>query len=102
MEEVRDKVQVMDLSKNFGDLKVLENCNFSIRQGEFVCVVGPTGCGKTTFLNLLCCLIKPTSGKILIDGEEADPKNIIFPLCSRNRRRFHGSRWSRTCAMDWN
>ena len=74
MEQEQNKVEVIDLCKSFGDLKVLENCNFQIGQGEFVCVVGPTGCGKTTFLNLLTCLIEPTSGQILIDGKPADPK----------------------------
>ena len=74
------KVEVRDLCKNFGSLEVLKNCNFNIKRGEFVCVVGPTGCGKTTFLNTLTCLIPPTSGEILIDGESADPKkhNLSF------------------------
>lgn len=74
------KVQVKDLCKNFGKLEVLKNCNFNVKSGEFVCVVGPTGCGKTTFLNLLTCLTEPTSGEILLDGERADPKkhNIAF------------------------
>ena len=51
-----------------------------VREGEFVCLVGPTGCGKTTFLNLLVKLIEPTSGTILIDGEPSDPKkhNLSF------------------------
>lgn len=74
MSEVRNKVEVIDLCKSFGNLEVLKNCSFQIKQGEFVCVVGPTGCGKTTFLNLLTCLIEPTSGQILIDGKPADPK----------------------------
>lgn len=74
------KVQVKDLCKNFGDLEVLKNCSFNIKKGEFVCVVGPTGCGKTTFLNLLTCLEEPTSGQILLNGERADPKkhNLAF------------------------
>lgn len=74
------KVEVRDLCKNFGSLEVLKNCNFNVKRGEFVCVVGPTGCGKTTFLNTLTCLIPPTSGEILIDGERADPKkhNLSF------------------------
>ena len=74
MSEVRNKVEVIGLCKSFGNLEVLKNCSFQIKQGEFVCVVGPTGCGKTTFLNLLTCLIEPTSGQILIDGKPADPK----------------------------
>ncbi len=74
------KVEVRDLCKNFGSLEVLKNCNFSIKRGEFICVVGPTGCGKTTFLNTLTCLTEPTSGEILIDGERANPKkhNLSF------------------------
>ena len=74
------KVEVKNLCKNFGDLEVLKNCSFNVKKGEFVCVVGPTGCGKTTFLNLLTCLIEPTSGEILLDGEKANPKkhNIAF------------------------
>lgn len=74
------KVQVRDLTKKFGDLLVLDHANFDIKKGEFVCIVGPTGCGKTTFLNLLVRLIEPTEGTILIDGEPADPKkhNLSF------------------------
>ena len=78
--ERRVKVQVKNLGKNFGELKVIEDCNFHICDGEFVCVVGPTGCGKTTFLNMLSSLMEPTSGVVLIDGEKASPKkhNLSF------------------------
>lgn len=74
------KVQVRNLTKHFGDLKVLEDVSFDIKKGEFVCIVGPTGCGKTTFLNLLTKLIEPTKGEILIDGEPANPEkhNLAF------------------------
>jgi ABC-type nitrate/sulfonate/bicarbonate transport system ATPase subunit len=74
------KVQVKGLSKSFDELEVLHDVNFEIKKGEFVVVVGPTGCGKTTFLNLLTRLIEPTTGEILIDGERADPQkhNISF------------------------
>ena len=74
------KVKVRNLTKCFGDLKVLDNISFDINKGDFVCIVGPTGCGKTTFLNLLVKLIEPTEGQILIDGEPADPQkhNLSF------------------------
>ena len=74
------KIEVKELTKNFGDLKVLDHISFKVKKGEFICVVGPTGCGKTTFLNLLTQLIEPTSGEILIDGKTADPRihNISF------------------------
>jgi sulfonate transport system ATP-binding protein len=74
------KVQVRNLTKKFGDLLVLDNVSFDIKKGDFVCIVGPTGCGKTTFLNLLVKLLEPTEGQILIDGEPADPRkhNLSF------------------------
>ncbi|MGN1167919.1 MAG: ABC transporter ATP-binding protein [Lachnospiraceae bacterium] len=75
------KISVQNLTKVFDDeLLVLDNVSFNINKGDFVCIVGPTGCGKTTFFNLLVKLIEPTEGQILIDGEPADPKkhNISF------------------------
>jgi len=68
------KVEVKNLTKYFGNLHVLDNVSFNIKEGEFVCVVGPTGCGKTTFLNLLTRIYEPTSGDLYIDGEPADPR----------------------------
>ncbi len=70
MEEA--KVKVQNLTKKFGDLLVLDNVSFEVKKGEFLCVVGPTGCGKTTFLNCLTKLYEPTAGEILIDGEPVD------------------------------
>ena len=77
-EDVKETVR--GLTKCFGDLKVLDDISFDIKKGDFVCIVGPTGCGKTTFLNLLVKLLEPTKGDILIDGEPADPKkhNLSF------------------------
>ena len=66
--------QMGHLTKYFGDLHVLDDVSFNIRKGEFLCVVGPTGCGKTTFLNLLTRIYMPTRGELYIDGEPADPK----------------------------
>ena len=68
------KVRVKNLTKSFGDLLVLDDISFEIKKGDFVCIVGPTGCGKSTFLNLLTRLIPATKGEILLDGEPADPK----------------------------
>ena len=74
------KVEVAGLTKTFGELLVLDDVNFTVGKGEFLAIVGPTGCGKTTFLNLLSRLIPATKGHIRIDGHEADPKkhNLAF------------------------
>ena len=76
------KVRVTNLTKKFGDLLVLDNISFDVKQGEFLCIVGPTGCGKTTFLNSLTKLYDLTAGEILINGEPVDLKkhNIAYIL----------------------
>ena len=66
------KVSVKNMTKKFGDLLVLDDVSFDVKKGEFLCVVGPTGCGKTTFLNCITKLYEPTEGEILIDGEPVD------------------------------
>ncbi|MGD0267344.1 MAG: ABC transporter ATP-binding protein [Candidatus Methylomirabilota bacterium] len=70
----RPKVVVKNLTKRFGELLVLDNISFSVGEGEFLCIVGPTGCGKTTFLNCLSKLIPTTQGNIFIDDAVADPR----------------------------
>lgn len=74
------KIKVDHLTKKFGDLLVLDDISFEVNKGEFVCVVGPTGCGKTTFLNLLTRIYQPTTGELYIDGTPANPEkhNISF------------------------
>ena len=72
--EEQPKVHVEHLTKYFGNLHVLDDVSFDIKKGEFLCVVGPTGCGKTTFLNLLTRIYMPTKGELYIDGEPANPR----------------------------
>jgi ABC-type nitrate/sulfonate/bicarbonate transport system ATPase subunit len=76
----KKKIEVKNLTKSFGDLLVLDNISFDVANGEFLSIVGPTGCGKTTFLNTLTKLMPTTEGNIFVDGEEADPKkhNLSF------------------------
>jgi lipoprotein-releasing system ATP-binding protein len=57
-----------------GVLRVLENLDFELQSGEIVAVMGASGVGKTTFLNLLGALDKPTEGTILIEGENIHAK----------------------------
>ena len=60
----------------------LEDINLSIVEGEFICLVGHSGCGKSTMLNLLAGLAKPTKGQVLIDGKPIEgpgpDRSIVF------------------------
>ena len=84
--EEQVKVKVDHLTKKFDQLLVLDDISFNVMKGEFLCIVGPTGCGKTTFLNSLTGLYQATSGSILINGEPVDLKqhnvSYIFQECS--------------------
>jgi len=59
-----------DLSKKYGDLEVVKGVSLSIDAGEFACLVGKSGCGKTTLLSLLSGLEKPTKGRVILNGKE--------------------------------
>jgi len=60
----------VDLRKSYGSLEVLKGVSFAVAKGEFACLVGKSGCGKTTLLSLLSGLEKPTEGKVSLDGKE--------------------------------
>jgi len=70
--EKKPKVSVSHLTKSFGDLLVLDDISFDVQEGEFLCIVGPTGCGKTTFLNSLTKLYDIDSGEMLVNREPID------------------------------
>ena len=56
-------IKTEKLCKDFGELKVLNDCSLEVEQGEVVCIIGPSGAGKSTFLRSLNMLEKITSGK---------------------------------------
>jgi putative ABC transport system ATP-binding protein len=58
------------LSKKYGDLEVVKGVSLAIDAGEFVCLVGKSGCGKTTLLSLLSGLEKATKGDVILNGKE--------------------------------
>lgn len=82
MDHRETKVKVRNLTKCFGDLKVLDNISFDVKKGDFLCIVGPTGCGKTTFLNSLTKIYDITAGEILVNDEPVNLKkhNIAYIL----------------------
>ena len=67
-------VDLIDISKSFGDQIVLDKLNLSIRENEFLTLLGPSGCGKTTTLRILGGFENPDSGKVIFDG--ADITNL--------------------------
>lgn len=82
MDARETKVKVRNLTKCFGDLKVLDDISFDVKKGDFLCIVGPTGCGKTTFLNSLTKIYDITDGEILVNDEPVNLKkhNIAYIL----------------------
>jgi len=60
----------MGLRKSYGTLEVVKGVSLAVDPGEFVCLVGKSGCGKTTILSLLSGLEKPTQGKVTLGGKE--------------------------------
>lgn len=70
-------IEFKNVSKSFKNTDVLKNINLTINDGEFLVLIGPSGCGKTTSLKMINKLITPTSGTILINGEDISKKNTI-------------------------
>ncbi|NSW85046.1 MAG: ABC transporter ATP-binding protein [Syntrophobacteraceae bacterium] len=80
MSAKKPKITIKNLSKYFDDLVVLDDISFDIYDGEFLCVVGPTGCGKTTFCNVVTRLLPSTKGSVTVGAEAIDFKkhNVSF------------------------
>lgn len=80
------EVKVSGLHKKFGDVTVLNDINFTIREGEFFTLLGPSGCGKSTTLNCIAGLETPSSGAITVDGVPFvdTHKKLYVPTEERN------------------
>lgn len=63
-------IQAINLTKKFGDFTATNNINFSVNSGEIFGLLGPNGAGKSTTFKMLCGLLKPTSGKALVLGQD--------------------------------
>ncbi len=63
-------IEIKNLKKNYGKNEVLKDITETVDKGQVICVIGPSGSGKSTFLRCLNVLEKPTSGKIIFDGQD--------------------------------
>lgn len=78
-------LHIKNLSKRYGDTKVLKNINISVKKGEVVVIIGPSGCGKSTLLRCLNGLEEIQAGEVLLDDQVVNPnkKNL-----SKNREKI--------------
>lgn len=84
-ETVRKKIlKVIDLEKSYGNYSVLKGVSFDVCQGEFIGIMGSSGCGKTTLLKTIGMLEKPTGGRVLYKGTPTE--NIYGDNLARIRR----------------
>src|SRR5258706_12253670 len=73
------RVQLLDVKKHFGQTTAVTDLNLDIADGEFLTLLGGSGCGKSTTLHLIAGLESPSAGHILFDGED------VVPLSPRDR-----------------
>ncbi len=71
-------IKVENLTKKFGDFTAVDKISFSVSQGEIFAFLGPNGAGKTTTIKILTTLLKPTSGRVMINGNDpAKEQNAV-------------------------
>ena len=68
-------IEIKNLNKEYNDILVVKNINFTINKGSIVGLLGPNGCGKTTTIGMMLGLIKPTSGAVFINGQNIENEN---------------------------
>ena len=61
-------LEIKTLSKHFGGVKAVDNLDLQVERGEIVGLIGPNGSGKSTLVNLVCGVLKPTSGEVIFEG----------------------------------
>ena len=71
-----NSIEVINLSKSYKSKKAVKNISFKINENEIVGLLGPNGCGKTTTIAMILGLLKPSSGKVLINGMNIEDHRI--------------------------
>jgi len=70
----KEVIEINNLSKQFKNILAVNNINFKINKGKIIGLLGPNGCGKSTTIGMILGLIKPTSGKVIINGQNIENK----------------------------
>ena len=70
VDKTNEYVRIENVTKRFGDFVAVDNVSLSVFKGEIFCLLGGSGCGKTTLLRMLAGFEAPTSGRIFIDGQD--------------------------------
>ena len=73
---MKNSIEVINLSKNYKSKKAVNNISFKINENEIIGLLGPNGCGKTTTIGMILGLLKPTNGKVLINGSNLETNKI--------------------------
>lgn len=73
---IDDEIQIIHLTKKFGELTVFDNLNLAFQKGQTTCLMGKSGCGKTTLIHLMVGLLKPEKGRIT--GIEGSKISMVF------------------------
>ena len=69
-------LEIIDLSKNYDSKEAVRNISFKVNENEIIGILGPNGCGKTTTIGMILGLLKPTKGKVLINGVEIEKHRV--------------------------
>ena len=69
-------LEIIGLSKIYEEKKAVKDISFKVKKNEIVGILGPNGCGKTTTIGMILGLLKPTSGKVLINGINIEKKRV--------------------------
>ena len=69
-------LEVIKLSKIYNEKEAVKNISFKVKQNEIIGILGPNGCGKTTTIGMILGLLKPSNGKVLINGAEIETQRV--------------------------